>query len=138
MFAAAIDQSSDGTAVNYVDAAALQGETLIGEILDGRRKIKLAVEPGFYGVLIGRDNIDEMAGLERAQMSVDNFGRKDGFIVAGAARGGHSPGGENNENQRSGYRQPLPGGATGEDSDPGCRTDILEDFLAKRYGRFFV
>jgi hypothetical protein len=60
MLAAGIDQSCDRVAVNDVDAAALQWKSLIGEVLDRRREIQFAVEPRLHGVLVGRDDIDEM------------------------------------------------------------------------------
>ena len=58
MFAsAAVDQSSDGAAMNDIEAAALQRKSLVGKILDFRREIQFTVEPGLYGVLIGRDDV---------------------------------------------------------------------------------
>ena len=73
--------------MNDVDAAALQWKSLIGKILDRRREIQFAVEPWLHGVLIGRDDIGEMPGLERPQMGIDNLRGKHSFIVAGAVRG---------------------------------------------------
>jgi hypothetical protein len=66
MLASGIHESSDGTAVNDVNAATLQRKSLIGKILDGRREIQLTVEPRFYRVLIGRDDIKWAATISAA------------------------------------------------------------------------
>jgi len=57
MFASSVDQSSDGAAANDIEAAPLQRKSLIGKILDFWREIQFTVEPGLYGVPIGRDDV---------------------------------------------------------------------------------
>ena len=64
MLPADIDQCSDGAPVNDVNAAALQRESLIAKILNGRREIQFTVEPGLHGVLVGGDEISKMPGLQ--------------------------------------------------------------------------
>jgi hypothetical protein len=91
MFAAAVDQGSDGAAVNDVEAAALQWKSLIGEIPDWRRKIQFTIEPGLHRVLIGGDNVGEMSGLERTQMSIDDLGGKHCILVVAPVNGDELP-----------------------------------------------
>ena len=81
MFSAAVDERGDGAAVDYVESSALQGKTIVGEVLNRRREIQLAIEPGLYGVLIGGQHVGEMAGLQRAQMRVHDFRGDDGLII---------------------------------------------------------
>ncbi len=83
MFAAAVDQGSDGAAVNDVEAAALQRKSLIGEIPDWRR--------GLYRVLIGGDDVGEMSGLERSQMGIDDLGSKHCILVVAPVNGDELP-----------------------------------------------
>jgi len=84
MLAAGVDEHGYGAALDYVQAATLQGKSFVYKIVDRRSERELAVEPGFYGVLVGRLNVFEMAGLEGTQMSI-HYGRGDGGLAAGAA-----------------------------------------------------
>ncbi len=63
VFAAAVNERSDGAPVKNVQAAPLQRESIIREITHGRREIEFAVEPRLYGVLIRGGYVREMPGL---------------------------------------------------------------------------
>ena len=68
VLAAAIDHRTDGAGIDIIEPAADQRETLRGQVDYRRRNIEPAVEPWFYGVLIGGNHISEMPGLQRTQM----------------------------------------------------------------------
>jgi len=84
MLAAGVDEHGYGAALDYVQAAALQRKSFVYKIVDRRSERELAVEPGFYGVLVGGLDVFEMAGLKRAEMRV-HYGRSDGGFAAGAS-----------------------------------------------------
>ena len=77
--------------MNDVNAAALQWKSLIGKILYGRREIQFTVKPRFYRVLVGRDDIGKMPGLQRSQMGVDDLRGKHRFIIAATLNRDYSP-----------------------------------------------
>src|SRR6202041_256491 len=131
MFAADIDQSGDRLAVHDVNAAALQRESLIAKILDRRREIQLTVEPGLHGVLIGRDNIGEMPGLQRSQVRVNNPRGKHAVIAATAAQGSNSPASIGSQKNRRCECEPTPDGARWEGSYGDLRTETGKDPFAK-------
>ena len=94
--------------MNDVNAAALQWKSLIGKIPDRRREIQFAVEPGFYRVLIGRNDIGEMPGLQRSQMGIDNLLGKHCFIVAATVDRDDSPAAIGNQKKCRGDCEPSP------------------------------
>ena len=81
MLSACVNEGRDGAAVHDIEAAALERKTVIGKIPDRRREIEFAVEPGLYSVLVGRKNVGEMTGLERAEMGVDDLSGQHGLVV---------------------------------------------------------
>jgi hypothetical protein len=64
---------------------------LRGEIDHRRRDVEFAVEPGLYGVLVGGDHVDQMAGLQRAQVRGDDV-RQDALFVIVAQHDGDEAG----------------------------------------------
>jgi len=81
MLSAGVNESRDGAAVHDIEAAALERKTVVGKIPDRRSEIEFAVEPGLYSVLVGRKNVGEMTGLERAKVGVDNLRGQYGLVV---------------------------------------------------------
>ncbi len=73
MLAPLIDQRRDGPIINVVEAPALQFESLLRQIFDWRREVELAIEPWLDRVLVGRRNIHQMLGHQRAHMARDHF-----------------------------------------------------------------
>ena len=138
MLASAVDKSSDGAAVNDVEATALQRKSLIGKIPDWRRKIQFAVKPGLYRVLIGGDDIGEMSGLERSQMGIDNLGGKHCFIVVATVKGYDLPARVGEKKKGGGDGEPAPWQASRKVKDSARRTKVSENFLAKRGRRFLI
>src|SRR5665213_897704 len=94
MQAAAIDDGADGAGVDVIEPAADQGKTLRGEVDHGRRHVEPAVEPGFYGVLVGRQHVGEVAGLQRAQMRRYDFGFEPLPVVVAQHNGDEAGGGD--------------------------------------------
>ena len=95
-----VDHGADRARVEVIEPAADQGKTLRGEVDHRRRDVELAVEPGFYGVLVGRDHVDQMAGLQRAQMRRDDLGF-DALCVVVAQHDGDKPGRRQRRYRRS-------------------------------------
>ena len=71
VFPAGIDQGGDSFSAGGVEAAADQRETIVGEVADGWGEIDAAGKPGFYCVLVGGFDVGEVAGLQGAEMRVD-------------------------------------------------------------------
>jgi hypothetical protein len=138
MLASAVDQSSDGAAVNDVEATAQQRKSLIGKIPDWRRKIQFTVEPGLYRVLIGGDDVGKMSGLERSQMGIDNLGGKHCFIVVATVKGDDLPARVSKQKKAGRYGEPSPWRASLGDRDTPRRTEVSENFFAKRGRRFLI
>jgi hypothetical protein len=69
MFAPLVDERRDGAMVEIIEAAAGKRESFRGEVIHRRREIELAVEPGFYGVLVGGDYVGQVRGHQRAHMA---------------------------------------------------------------------
>jgi hypothetical protein len=76
MLVALIDERCDRPTGDIVEAAALEGKTFQGEILDRRGKIKPSIEPWFDRVLISREDIFEMTGLQGPNMTGDDLFRE--------------------------------------------------------------
>src|ERR1700693_1367254 len=106
--------------------------------MDRRRKIEFTVEPGFYRVLIGRDDVGEMAGLQRSQMGIDNFRGKHRFITAAAFNREDSPAGIGEQKKHRGECKPSPRRASGKDNGRSLRTYTGQNFLAKSGGGFLI
>ena len=68
VLAAAIDHGADGAGIDIIEPAADQRKALRDEVDHRRRDIELAVEPRLYRVLVGRNHVGEMTGLQRTQM----------------------------------------------------------------------
>jgi hypothetical protein len=68
MRTAAIDDRSDGLAVNIVEPPAEQREALRRQVHDRRCDIELAVEPWFHRMLVARLHVGEVVALKRAHM----------------------------------------------------------------------
>jgi hypothetical protein len=138
MPASAVDQSSDGAAVNDIEATALQRKSLLAKIPDRRRKIHFTVEPGLYGVLIGGDDVGEMSGLERSQMGIDNLDGKHCFIVVATVKGDDLPARVSKQKKGGGYGEPSPWHASRGDRDTARRTEVNKDLLAERVRCFLI
>src|SRR6266566_2117295 len=139
MFAAAVDQRGNVLAVENVEAAADQWETVVGEILNRRNKGELAIEPRLHGVLVGRSDIGQMTGLQRADVGVDDFGGSHWRGNAAVAEAWHSePGDGSNQENCGGGGQPTPG-RNAKHHGRGCRSvERHANLLAQRNGRLFV
>src|SRR5581483_1013951 len=72
MLARLIDENRSRMTRNIVEPASFKRKALITEILDGRCEIDLSVKPGYDVMLIGRCDIEQMARLQGADMSIDN------------------------------------------------------------------
>ena len=70
MFAASKDERCNVSLAKNIQTAANQRKTFAYEILNRRDEIEFAVEPGFYGVLVGGSDVGKMAGLERANVRI--------------------------------------------------------------------
>src|ERR1700733_14760746 len=138
MIAADINQSSDGAAVNDVNTASLQRKSLIAKILDGRREVQFSVEPGLHGVLVGRNNIGKVPGLQRPQMCVNNLRGEHGVVAAVAAQGSNSPACIGNHKYRCSDREPTPNRARWNRSYGDLRIEAGKDLLAKRGRRSLI
>src|ERR1700752_3426559 len=133
MLAPGIDHGCHRAAVNDVNAAALQWKSLIGKIVDGGREIQFAVEPGLDRVLIGRDDIDEMPGLQRPQMGIDNLRGKLRSIVTCALRGDQLRSQIDSHKNCRRCCEPTPNSARWKSScDRTPRTEARENSLTKR------
>src|ERR1700681_4831970 len=108
MCPASVYQNGDGAAVHCVQAASLQREALARKILDRRSEIELAVEPGFHRVLVGGDDILEMAGLQRAEMRVHDGGKVRGFGALAAQPRNEPPAPKSSEKKNRSGGQPAP------------------------------
>src|SRR5947208_11933128 len=75
MPSARIDQYRDIVPVNDVQASAYQRKSLLRIVSDRWDKVQLAVEPWLHCVLVGRLYVGQMSGLQRAHMSIEQFGR---------------------------------------------------------------
>ena len=64
MGAVSIKDRSDWASVQIIDAAARERKTFSGEIVDRRREIEMAGKPRLHRVMIGRDHIDKVIGLQ--------------------------------------------------------------------------
>src|ERR1700730_18667489 len=142
MFSVGVHQNGDAAAVHDVQSAPLERETRARQILDRRRKIELASEPGFHRVLIGRDDILEMTGLQRAQMGVHDRGSEAGLGAPAAQPGNEPPTQKSSEDKSRGGSQPAPSGRAGRTGDrsPNGRGSLPSraNFLMKSQGRAFV
>ena len=73
MNAPPVDERRGRLAVNVVETATDQREALRGQVDDRRREVDAAVEPRLHRVLVGRQHVGEMVGLQRAQMRRDRL-----------------------------------------------------------------
>ena len=76
MFATLVNKRGNGSIVDVVETSADQRKSLVSEILHFRCEIEFAVEPRFYGVLIGRWHIHQMIEHHRADVTGDDFLRE--------------------------------------------------------------
>ncbi len=60
MFASLINQGGDRSVLNIIKATTDQWKSIIGEVKNCGRKVKLRIEPRFDGVLLRRGNIGQM------------------------------------------------------------------------------
>src|SRR5260370_22751762 len=74
MFAAAVDQRGNVLAVENVEAAADQLKTVVRGIFDRRNKNELAIEPRLHLVVVGRGDLRQMTGQQRADLGGEDFG----------------------------------------------------------------
>jgi len=92
MFSALVDERGDFAAFEVVEAAADQRKAVAREVFDRGRKIELAVEPRFNGVLIGGGHIHQVAGFERAHVVSEDFRRELLVAVRSVQAGQQLPG----------------------------------------------
>src|SRR6266576_2334439 len=143
VLAARINEHSDVPPAQNVQASANQGKTVIGKIFDWRSEVELAIEPRLYRVLVRRSNVGEMAGLQRTDMGVDEFGSRKGWrggilrSECSAARPG-IPGDRGHQEDRSGQRDPSPRRNSGRDRSRGRGVQFHANVLAQPNGSPFV
>ena len=80
VFAAPVDEGSDGAALDDVESPAEQRESRGGKISHRRRKIQAAIEPGFYGVLVGGFDVGEVSRLQGAEMRIHQRGSDESRV----------------------------------------------------------
>src|SRR5262249_22023712 len=74
-----VDEHGGGTRVDRIDAAAFEHVTVRVEVFDGRGEVARAGEPGFEGVVVGGDDVDQMrVELHRADVVVYELGGEIG------------------------------------------------------------
>src|SRR6185437_8689928 len=71
VLAARVNEHRHAPSVEVVEPAAQEWKSLCHEILDRRREIKLTVEPGLHGMLVRRHDVQQMPGLKRPDMVID-------------------------------------------------------------------
>src|SRR5207247_3602680 len=71
-----VNQSCHRVVIEIVEPATNQWKPFAGKIHNGRSKIELPVQPGLYGMLIGRSNVSEVVGHQRAHMTGDELSRQ--------------------------------------------------------------
>ena len=67
------DQRGRRPAVDVLQPTSRQGKAGFREIDDRRGEVQLAGKPRFDRVLVGRDDVQQMAGLQRTDMIGDGF-----------------------------------------------------------------
>src|SRR5581483_3148790 len=73
MFAMLIDQDCYCSIIHIVEASTGQGIALLFQVYYWRRKVQLAVKPGFDCMLIGRGDIHQVAGHQRTNVAGEYF-----------------------------------------------------------------
>src|SRR6266481_5555854 len=85
VLAARIDQSGDILAAENIQSPADERKSFIREILHRGNKGELAIEPGLDGVLVRGSHVGKVAGLQGANVSVDDLsgskGSRSGTIL---------------------------------------------------------
>ena len=69
---ALVDHRCYFPAIEIVQPTSNQGESVLGEIVNGWGEFELSVEPGFDGVLIGRRDIEQVRGQQGANVTGDH------------------------------------------------------------------
>jgi hypothetical protein len=91
LVAATVNERGDRATLNDIYAAALQGETVVRQIVDRDRKLNLFLEPSSHRLRIGRIYVRYLARQEGAEMSIDNLSSEFGLIVLLFANPGYHP-----------------------------------------------
>src|SRR6266567_4651515 len=99
VLAARINQRGDILPAENIEAPADQRKTFVREIFHGGNKSELAIEPRLDSVLVGGSNVHEMAGLQGANMRVDDLGRGEGRRRGAVLEARHSKPGNGGNNQ---------------------------------------
>src|SRR5260370_3958664 len=94
-----------------MQARADQRKTFSRKILHGRNKGELGVKPRLDGVLVRGRNVGKVAGLQGANVGVDDLGRGEGGSRSAVLETRHRKPryGSNNDNS-GGSRKPSPSG----------------------------
>src|SRR5438094_10390201 len=125
-----------------VQTSANQGKTVLRKVFHRRREVQLAVEPRFHGVLIGRRNVGEVPGLQRADMRVDEFrcgeGRSSRVPRSGPRSRPGIPRDRRDQNNRGGHGCPPPQGDPLRDRNRSRRVQFRPDLLAQRMRSAFT
>ena len=119
------DEGSGEAPVDLLEAPACQGKPGVGQVEDRRREIELAGEPGLDRVLVGRDDVHQVSGLEGSDM----IGNR--LVHEGVRAGVRASPGVTDEERKSGgqpaeipkvprdRRAPPGGGSRGPGPGPG-------------------
>src|ERR1700686_1267190 len=75
-----VDQRGHLAAFEIIATSANQRETVTRQIFDRRRKIQLGIEPGFYRVLVSRDDVQQVVAFERPHVAGEDF-RCDSLVT---------------------------------------------------------
>src|SRR5260370_41868092 len=108
MFAALINQGGDRSVLNIIKATTDQWKSIIGEVKNCGRKVKLHVKPRFYGVLVGRRDIRKVVCHQRTHMTGDKLRRKKLFGISSLESRQQVPSDNGCKNDRCGETQPTP------------------------------
>jgi len=73
VLASLLDQRRNFAPFEIIEPSPHQQKAFARQIFNGRRKIQLAVEPGFYSVLIGADDVHQVVGLERPHVAGEDI-----------------------------------------------------------------
>ena len=97
-------------AAENIETPADQGKTFIRKILHRRNKGQPPVEPRLDGVLVSGSDVGEVAGLQRANVSVDDLGNREGrrrcTILPGARPGKPRNAGKEEDSRGNGNQAP--------------------------------
>src|SRR6185369_9619621 len=125
---ALIDDRGSRLAVDGIEPAADQRESLVGKIRNGWSEIDPSVEPRLHDMLVRRLNVDEMAGLERPYVA-----RYDLLVDTGLLGGGDEQHHRERRGESAGNARPEPAQEPVVICRPGRELGRCRNALQKRF-----